>query len=85
MIIPDYAITTPGTSFNYSVNAESNNEQIVIMRNEQVMEALMGAYDYLRSNARGTIYDIAMKRNTQPRPPTKPHSLDTILTCEGMF
>lgn len=84
MIIPDYAITTPGTSFNYSVNAESNNEQIVIMRNEQVMDVLMGAYDYLRSNSRGTVYDIAMKRNSLPRV-QKPISFDTILTCEGLF
>ncbi|MFS4459818.1 hypothetical protein [Bdellovibrio sp. HCB2-146] len=85
MIIPDFAITTPGTSFNYSVNAESNNEQIVIMRNEQVTDVLMGAYEYLRSNSRGTVYDIAMKRNSIPRPPPKPLDLNAILTCEGLF
>ncbi len=91
MYIPDWFITVAGTSFNFSVNAESNNEQVVIFRNERVMSKLQGAYEYLARHARGTIYDIAMKRNTFPpkiaktAPDDKVLSASKVLTCEGLF
>jgi phosphatidylserine/phosphatidylglycerophosphate/cardiolipin synthase-like enzyme len=91
VFIPDWFITVAGTSFNFSVNAESNNEQIAIFRNEKVMRIISGAYEWLKRNARGTVYDIAMKRNKNPRPPKVKESKDVEdptsmgQSCEGLF
>lgn len=88
MIIPDWYITVAGTSFNFSVNAESNNEQIAIFRDERVARIILGAYEWLRVNSRGTVYELATKRNINPRPPKtvkSPKDPLTAVTCEGLF
>lgn len=91
MLVPDYDIVVAGTSFNFSVNAESNNEQIVIFRDSKISRMMAGAYEWLRRNARGTVYDVAMKRNENPRPPKIKEKKDVEdplsmgLSCEGLF
>ncbi|MNT35425.1 hypothetical protein D3C72_1714520 [compost metagenome] len=88
MFVPNWDITVAGTSFNFSVNAESNNEQIAIFRDQKVLRVITGAYEWLQQNARGTVYDIAMKRNIDPRPPKtvkSPKDPLTAMTCEGLF
>jgi hypothetical protein len=63
MIVPDYSIAVAGTSFNFSMNAESNNEQIAIFRNEKVANAMMGALNYLERESKVTVSDLAQTRN----------------------
>jgi hypothetical protein len=84
MIVPNWDITVAGTSFNFSVNAESNNEQIAIFRDEKVTRIITAAYEWLKVNSRGTVYDIAMKRNINPRPPKVKDPL-AAKTCQGLF
>jgi hypothetical protein len=88
MIVSDWFITVAGTSFNFSVNAESNNEQIAIFRDEKVARIITGAYEWLKANSRGTVYELATKRNISPRPPKEvksPKDPLTAVTCQGLF
>lgn len=63
MIIPQQQMTVAGTSFNFSANAEANNEQIAIFYHPQVTQVMQGAYDWLVENSKSTIYQEAMRRN----------------------
>ncbi len=63
MIIPQQNITVAGTSFNFSANAEANNEQIAIFYHPMVTQIMQGAYDWLIENSKSTIYQEAMRRN----------------------
>ena len=63
MIIPQQNITVAGTSFNFSANAEANNEQIAIFYHPLVTKTMLSAYDWLVENSRGTMYQEAIKRN----------------------
>lgn len=63
MIIPQQNITVAGTSFNFSANAEANNEQIAIFYQPLVTQVMQGAYDWLVENSKSTIYQEAMRRN----------------------
>lgn len=63
MIVPQQNMTVAGTSFNFSANAETNNEQIAVFSHPAVTQAMMGAYDWLVDHAKGTIYQEALRRN----------------------
>lgn len=64
MMIPDWEITVAGTSFNFSKNAEQNNEQIVIFRDRLISEQMMASYAWLASNSKFTVFREAARRNT---------------------
>jgi len=52
-----------GTSFNFSDNAEKNNEQLLVVRDMKLWKALNGALDWAYKSAKGPVYDLAMRRN----------------------
>lgn len=58
---PNFAIM--GTSFNFSEGAESNNEQILVIRDSQLSQAAYGMVDYLKRTSPGSVANEAARRN----------------------
>ena len=58
---PRFAIV--GTSFNFSAGAESNNEQILVFRDDQMSQAVSGMVRYLVNESPGTVLKEANRRN----------------------
>lgn len=58
---PRFAIM--GTSFNFSEGAESNNEQILVIRDGQLSSAAYGMVEYLKRNSPGSVASEASRRN----------------------
>ncbi len=52
-----------GTSFNFSEGAESNNEQILVIRDSQLSEAAYGMVEYLKRTSPGSVANEAARRN----------------------
>ncbi len=63
MIVPEHNLAIAGTSFNFSQNAEGNNEQIAVFKNEKVASTMMAAMNWLESESKVTVLDLANKRN----------------------
>jgi phosphatidylserine/phosphatidylglycerophosphate/cardiolipin synthase-like enzyme len=57
----NYAIL--GSSFNFSEGAESNNEQILVFKDNRLTKAVDGMLKYLVENASGTVVTEADRRN----------------------
>lgn len=58
---PRFAIM--GTSFNFSAGAESNNEQILVFRDDQLSQAVSGMVKYMVKASPGTVLQEANRRN----------------------
>ena len=58
---PNFAIL--GTSFNFSAGAESNNEQILVLRDSGLSKIVDGMVRYMVENSPGTVEEEALKRN----------------------
>ncbi len=58
---PRYAII--GTSFNFSEGAQSNNEQILVIRDQGLAQAVDGMVRYLAKSSPGSVYQEALRRN----------------------
>jgi hypothetical protein len=65
MVVPDHSLAIAGTSFNFSQNAEGNNEQVAVFKNEKVAAAMTAAIDWLESESKVTVLDLATKRNVR--------------------
>lgn len=61
--LPESEITTVGTSYNTSQNAEGNMEQILIVKNKEVSKKLNGAFLYLYKMSDKSIQTLAYQRN----------------------
>lgn len=81
-IAPDNHVSVLGTSFNPSDNAESNNEQIVIVRDEKMSEQAMGMFYGLYNRAKGSVAGVADRRNKFQEPTdddkTKDREVETV-------
>ncbi len=58
---PNFAIV--GTSFNFSQGAESNNEQLLVFRDQKMSKLVDGMLKYLIENSPGTVHKEAIRRN----------------------
>ncbi len=67
-IFPEDSTAVLGTSFNPSENAESNNEQIIIVKDAAIVSQARGLFGYLYKNAAGTVVEEANKRNLRAAP-----------------
>lgn len=67
-IAPQNHVAVLGTSFNPSDNAESNNEQVVIVRDEKLSEKAMGMFYGLYNRSKGSVVNIADRRNSRLEP-----------------
>lgn len=67
-IAPQNHVAVLGTSFNPSDNAESNNEQVVIVRDEKLSEKAMGMFYGLYNRSKGSVVNIADRRNKRLEP-----------------
>lgn len=63
MMAPKWDITVAGTSFNFSKNAEQNNEQIAVFRDQYISEQMMAGYRWLVANSKYTVFEEAERRN----------------------
>ncbi len=61
---PNFAIL--GTSFNFSEGAESNNEQILVIRDSGLSKIVSGMVKFMVENSPGTVAAEAQKRNVTP-------------------
>lgn len=65
---PNANITTVGTSYNTSNNAEGNMEQIVIVKSESISKKLNGAFLYLYRQSEMSLKERAFWRNKNISP-----------------
>lgn len=70
-IFPEEEISILGTSFNPSENAESNNEQIVIVHDAQVTKKARAFFGYLFQESQSSVTDEANRRNKRVLPPVE--------------
>ncbi|MCB0420291.1 MAG: hypothetical protein KDD61_04810, partial [Bdellovibrionales bacterium] len=56
---------TLGTSFNFSVGAASNNEQLMILKSKKYSDQMRGAFDWLFSKTtdRDILENVILDRN----------------------
>lgn len=59
---PNFAIL--GTSFNFSLGAESNNEQLLIFKDKNMSKIVDGMIKHLVKGSRGTVASEAVRRNS---------------------
>ena len=69
LAIGDFAIV--GTSFNFSKNAQSNNEQILIFREPDLARRVNGMTQWLAISSGKTVYQEALRRNNYNEPPSE--------------
>lgn len=63
-VAPMDRLSVLGTSFNPSENAESNNEQILIIRDDVISEKAMGMFYGLYNRSKGSVIQVAERRNS---------------------
>lgn len=67
-IFPEDSLAILGTSFNPSENAESNNEQIVIVKDTTIVKQARGLFGYLYKESPRSVTQEANKRNLKALP-----------------
>jgi phosphatidylserine/phosphatidylglycerophosphate/cardiolipin synthase-like enzyme len=78
MSVGDFAVMA--TSFNFSSNAEKNNEQVLVFRDHELAQFVNGIAKYLAQNSAGTVQKEALRRNA--RTSKGQHSEETGDTVE---
>lgn len=71
-IFPEEEISILGTSFNPSENAESNNEQIVIVHDADITKEARRFFGYLFNESKRSVNDEANRRNKRVFTPQEP-------------
>ncbi|MCC6276812.1 MAG: hypothetical protein IT289_02725 [Oligoflexia bacterium] len=56
-------VTTLGSSYNQSANADNNQEQILIWLDPELADISRGAYEGLRRQARQTVAEVVQRKN----------------------
>ncbi|MBV2168978.1 MAG: hypothetical protein KUL82_09740 [Bdellovibrio sp.] len=69
-IFPEESLAVLGTSFNPSENAESNNEQILIVKDKRIVQQARGFFYYLFNNSQKSVTQEANRRNLRALPDT---------------
>lgn len=69
-IFPENKTAILGTSFNPSENAETNNEQLVIVQDAGIVKQARGFFMYLFKNSAKSVNDEALRRNLRALPDT---------------
>lgn len=69
-IFPEDSLAVLGTSFNPSENAESNNEQIVIVKDDLIVNQARGFFAYLFNGGVNSVNTEATRRNMRALPDT---------------
>lgn len=69
-LFPEESVAVLGTSFNPSENAESNNEQIVIVQDANIVKQARGFFMYLFNNSEKSVTQEANRRNLRALPDT---------------
>ncbi|UXR65042.1 hypothetical protein EZJ49_02105 [Bdellovibrio bacteriovorus] len=67
-IFPEDSLAVLGTSFNPSENAENNNEQIVIVKDANIVRQARGLFGYLYKNSARSVTAEANRRNLKALP-----------------
>ncbi|WP_374001294.1 hypothetical protein [Bdellovibrio bacteriovorus] len=67
-IFPEDSVAVLGTSFNPSENAENNNEQIVIVKDANIVRQARGLFGYLYKNSPRSVTAEANRRNLKALP-----------------
>lgn len=75
-IFPQDDIAVLGTSFNPSENAESNNEQIVIVHDKNIVKNARGFFSYLFKESKDSVAQEAQRRNKRIFVPTEESSTE---------
>ncbi|MEK2644690.1 hypothetical protein [Bdellovibrio sp. BCCA] len=77
-IFPEDSLAVLGTSFNPSENAESNNEQIVIVKDKNIVTQARGFFLYLYQQSAKSVTQEANRRNMRALPDTSGDDADTL-------
>lgn len=67
-IFPEDNTAVLGTSFNPSENAESNNEQIVVVKDANIVRQARGLFGYLFKESARSVNEEALRRNLKALP-----------------
>ncbi|MEK7356676.1 MAG: hypothetical protein AAB250_09515, partial [Bdellovibrionota bacterium] len=65
-IFPESEVSVVGTSFNPSASAESNQEQVMIVRDAGIAKTARGMFEYLYKNSAASVTEEAERRNKRP-------------------
>lgn len=65
-IFPQDQLAVVGTSFNPSNNAESNQEQLAITSDSDIIEGIMGSFRYLYQNSHLSVAQRTEQKNADP-------------------
>lgn len=84
-IFPEDKISIVGTSFNPSNNAESNQEQLIVVNDPDITHQIEGAFEYLYQSSKITVADRVKFKNSYSAKTTE-FELRTIkLNCSKVF
>lgn len=66
-IFPESDVSVVGTSFNPSASAETNQEQVMIVRDPEITKIARGMFEYLYKNSGASVTEESERRNKMPR------------------
>ncbi|MES2966115.1 MAG: hypothetical protein V4760_19705, partial [Bdellovibrionota bacterium] len=65
-VFPESEVSVVGTSFNPSASAETNQEQVMIVRDAGIAKIARGMFEYLYRNSPASVAEEAARRNDRP-------------------